>query len=544
MPPSAEDVQPDVSQLPAWEYYPTPRRTGMRIVGFTVIPALYKLVCIGAGCAGVYMAYRVPRALKDVSLVIYDKNPSLGGTWLENRYPGCACDIAAHHYSWSFELNPNWTSSYAGAEEIWRYQDAVADKYDCKKYMKFNTRITDASFDEKAGVWKLTGTGANGEAITDECEVLVSGMGALNSWKWPDIKGLEDFKGKKMHTAAWDQKYDLTGKTVACIGTGASAIQTIPKVQKVAAHLDVYQRSPVWVPSMLAGDTVTYTEAQKQRWRDHPEELKAFYDAFCDGSEDGFKLFMANSPGNKEWLATVLKRYETLIPDPAFRKKVTPDYDIGCRRITPHETYLQAIQEKNVDLIVEKIDHIVANGVVTKDGVLHPVDVLITATGFDTSFIPRVEITGLGGLTLKKAWSDISEGYLGTAVAQFPNYFMFLGPQTPIGQASLLPYMEAQGDYIMKCIEKMQVDSIKYMSPNVQVQREFNDWSQAYLKKTVWASSCSSWYKDAKGRNMAIWPGSAKHFINFLKTPRMEDYDLVYTKANRFENLLASGLTR
>ncbi|TPX37965.1 hypothetical protein SmJEL517_g00273 [Synchytrium microbalum] len=541
MPPSTENGVEEVDHQAAtepWIYVPKPVKH-------------VRVICIGAGCSGIYMSYAIPRKLKNVSLKVYEKNADLGGTWLENRYPGCACDVPSHGYSWSFALNPEWSRFYSQAEEIWKYQKSVAKRFDCEKYMTFNTKINEAVWDDKRGVWTLYGINeVTYDRVKDECEILISGMGALNTWRWPNIEGLDLFEGKLMHTALWDTKYSLEGKRVIVIGTGASSVQTVPTIQPIVSELILFQRHAGWIPpqadatGMAQGSNLEYTEEQKKYWRENPDKHKEFYENFNEGYETFFKTFMMNSPENVNWQRDVTNYYQTIIKDPSIRERLLPSYEIGCRRITPHTKYLQALQQKNVKLVTAGIKEITETGVRTVDGKLYEADVLVTATGFDTSFIPRVKIVGKNDISIQEAWMNVAEGYLGTAVCGFPNYYTILGPNTPIGQASLLPYMESQGDYIIQMISKMQDDAIKSFDPKKQVQKEFNEWTQYFLLRTVWQGGCASWYKTDTGANTAIWPGSSGHFRNFIVKPRFEDYEIVYDHKNRFEHLLGCGLTR
>ncbi|KAK0109702.1 hypothetical protein ONS95_002381 [Cadophora gregata] len=398
-----------------------------------------RLVCVGAGATGLQIAYKAERLLKDVTLQIYEKNSDIGGTWLESRYPGCTCDIPSHCYQFNWHRNPNWSSFYSGAEEIWRYLKEVATTYDLEKYVKFDTAVEKAVWQEEEGVWQLTLVSSDGSRFEDTCEVLVNGTGVLNAWKYPDIPGIKDFEGKLMHSARWDSAYDLKGKTVAVIGGGSSAVQIVPQIQPIVGKLIPFLRSPVWITPGLAakfagpgGTNFKYSLSQLKEFNTDPSAL----DKYCREMEGALnKRFTmlhneSEDQKNSRNLITDLMSKQ-LNNDPRLTSKIIPNFPLGCRRLIPGSGYLQSLTKENVSVITSSVAKFTKKGVIDETGLEHEVDVVICATGFNVSFVPQFEVIGRGGKSLKEEFGELPKTYLAVTAPEFPNLFCKFIPSCP-----------------------------------------------------------------------------------------------------------------
>ncbi|CZT08171.1 hypothetical protein WAI453_002217 [Rhynchosporium graminicola] len=511
-----------------------------------------RVVCVGAGATGLQIAYKAERLLKDVTLQIYEKNHDIGGVWLENRYPGCACDIPSHSYQFSWHRNPNWSNFYSGAEEIWRYFKDVATTYDLEKYVKFNTAVEKAVWQEEEGVWKITLVSSDGTRFEDTCEILVNGSGILNEWKYPDIPGIENFKGKLMHSAKWDSEYDLKGKTVATIGGGSSAIQIVPQIQPIVGKLIPFLRSPTWVtPGMGAkfagkgGTNFEYSPSQLKEFNTDP----GAYNKYCRDLEGElnrrFTLVHKGSQDQKkarELIANMMA--DQLNNDPKLTENIIPDFALGCRRMTPGSGYLQSLTQDNVTLVPSSVTRFTEKGVVDETGQEHEVDVVVCATGFNVSFVPRFEVIGRGGKSLKEEFGQLPKSYLAITAADFPNLFLILGSNSPTSHGSVLPIFDWHTRYMFSMIEKLQKENIKCFTPKPACVEEFFNYTHELMKRLTWSASCSSWFKMGKkdGPVTAVWAGSRLHYFELMKDVRWEDYDITYRSKNRFQ-FLGNGYT-
>lgn len=389
-----------------------------------------RVVCVGAGAAGLQIAYKAERTLENIDLQIYEKNSDIGGTWLENRYPGCTCDIPSHSYQFTWARNPNWSAYYAKSEEIWQYFKDVATKYDLEKYVQFKTTVESATWDEAAGQWRLRILTPEGTHEDDTCDVLISASGVLNSWKYPQIPGIELFKGKLMHSAKWDNSYDLTGKTVAVVGGGSSAVQVIPNIQPTVGKLFAFLRSPVWITTGFGakfagpgGTNFQYTAEQIKHFNENPEE----YHKYCRSVEGElnkrFNLMHIHSQDQKNSRNLIADIMREKLDNDKLAKKLVPEFALGCRRMTPGSGYLESLSKDNVEVIHESATRMTETGIVDESGVEHEVDVIICATGFDTSFTPHFEVNGRRGANIKEQFGDFPQGYLGITTENFPNLF-------------------------------------------------------------------------------------------------------------------------
>ena len=482
--------------------------------------AIHSVVIIGAGFGGLGMAIKL-KAQGQGDIVIIEKGGDVGGCWRDNTYPGAACDVPSHLYSFSFERYYPWSRRFAPQSEIFAYQQHCARKYDVYRHMRFNTEVAKASFDEAQGVWAITLT--NDETIF--ARILITATGQLNQPAYPKMPGIHDFKGAHFHSARWDHSVDLKGKTVAVIGTGASAIQFVPEVAKVAGKVMLFQRSAAHV---LAKPDRAYTEREHRMLKRFP----------ITQTLDRLKIYIANEArvlgftslqkamALFEWqFKQQLKKF---IKDPELREKLTPDYPIGCKRILMSNDYYPALAQDHVEVINQGISEVTATGVVDSEGKHHDVDVIIYGTGFQaTDFLTPMTITGRDGIALNDAWKDGAEAYLGISVNGFPNLFMLYGPNTNLGHNSIIYMLESQIHYVQQCIAAIDSQKLRSLEVRSLVQTNFNDRVQSKISDTVWNKGCHSWYKTESGKNTNNWPGFTFNYRRQTEKLDLNDYDIV-----------------
>ncbi|CAF3645406.1 unnamed protein product [Fusarium graminearum] len=501
-----------------------------------------KVRVIGAGYSGVYLGIRIPQRLRNIDLKIYDKNEGIGGTWWENRYPGCACDIPSHSYQYTFASNKAWSGFYAPSHEICDYINSVADKYGVRRFVYLQHKVTSAVWDDKKKKWNVTVLKHTGATITEEVDVVISARGGLNDISWPDIPGFNTFKGKKMHSAAWDQEYDFKNKKIGVIGGGSSSIQIVPELQKVeGAELSIFVRSKVWISNRFGENTMKSLGWDPSEIEISPERLKEFaknddeYIRFRKRVESDGNLVHSSSLKGSEMQKHFVAQFaettkQVLASRPDVLAAFQPDFGVGCRRLTPGPGYLEALIQPNVDFITTNIDSINEKGIkLTGDeGRQVDIDVLVCATGFDTSFTPPFPVIGKSGISIQDKFKPYPQSYITIAVDDFPNWFIMLGPNSALGAGSLTALVEAEGDYIIKCIRKLQKEDYASMMPKAARVGDFSEYIGEYFKKTVYLDSCKSWYKVGGGRGnriLALWPGSVMQALEVMRAPRWEDYD-------------------
>ena len=477
----------------------------------------FKVAILGAGFAGLCMGLKL-QARGETAFVILEKAPRVGGTWRENIYPGSGCDIPSHLYSYSFEPNPDWPEIFSAQPDILGYIEDVVEKRALSKHLRFNAEVTTATWDDEAGFWRI-GL-ADGTSVT--AETFVTAWGQLNRPKVPPIAGRDSFAGAAFHSAQWDSSVDLTGKRVAVIGNGASAVQFVPKVAKVAGSLTLFQRSPNWiVPRMNR----PYTAEEKARFRAQPEVMAKVRGDIFEMAEARLEAKRAGTAPVEE-VPIPLAHLQAQVADPALRAKLTPDYEIGCKRVLISNDFYPALTRPNVALVTEAIARMTPRGVVDAQGIEHPADVVIYATGFETrSFVGDTGITGVGGLRLSDVWIDGPEAYLGLSVTGFPNLFMLYGPNTNLGHNSIIFMIEAQADYVLQAL-----DAIAQAGPlcvKQEVADAYNVELQKALAVTPWAGSCTSWYKTADGRILNNWPHTARAYARAVERFEVEDYEMM-----------------
>jgi cation diffusion facilitator CzcD-associated flavoprotein CzcO len=476
-----------------------------------------RVAILGAGVSGLCTGIQLLRAGVS-SFTIFEKSERVGGTWWDNQYPGAACDVPSHLYCYSFEPNPDWTRKFSPQAEIQRYLARCAETYGLLPHIRFRTEVAGASFDERAGVWRIRL--ANGEVVT--ANVLVSGVGQLNRPHVPDLPGLADFEGVTFHSARWNAAHDMTGRNVAVIGNGASAIQLVPPVARQARKLTIFQRSANWV--VPRGD-YAYGERAKRVFRAFPWLLRLYRWFFYWQLEKNFLAFRGDGffarrfeKGARAWL-------EQSVPDPELRRVLTPDYRIGCKRILIDDDFYPALARSNVEVETGEIARITRDAIETKDGRRHAVDTIVFATGFETtSFLAPMQIEGLGGRKLEEVWRPGAEAYLGLTVAGFPNFFLLYGPNTNLGHNSIIFMIECQVGYVVRCVRELARRGLRWLDVRPEVQEGYNAALQRELAQTAWAAGCKSWYKTAAGKVTNNWSSWTVRYWWRTRRPNFEDF--------------------
>lgn len=475
---------------------------------------------LGAGFGGLCMAIKL-REAGNHDFVILEKGPEVGGTWRDNTYPGAACDVQSHLYSYSFEGKPDWSQRYAPWQEIQSYLLDTTEKHGIRPFVLFEQEVKAARFDATSGRWELET--AKGLRISARHFVMASGP--LHEPSIPDLPGLGSFAGRVFHSARWDHDYDLRDKRVISIGTGGSAIQYVPEIAPEVKHLSVFQRTPAWV---FPRDDRAYTKLERTLFGKAPAVRKLHR----------AQLYWANE--SRVWplfhpkLAWPIQQLARLhiwrnVNDPALARRLTPDYTMGCKRILISNAYYPTFNRANVELVTSRIREVNPHGIVTDDGVQHPADCIILGTGFVTdprAYMKGFECTGLGGRDLLRTWRAGAEAYYGISVSGYPNMYQLLGPNTLLGHNSVIFMIEAQVRFIMDCMHRLRQRGAGYACVRASAQAEFNRSVQEELDGTAWVSGCQSWYQQADGRNFSIWPWSTWKY--WLSTRHMNEGDFEF----------------
>ncbi|HET6167627.1 MAG TPA: NAD(P)/FAD-dependent oxidoreductase [Marmoricola sp.] len=483
-----------------------------------VLPDRVRILVVGAGFAGLGAAIKLDEAGQSDFLVL-DKGATVGGTWRDNTYPGAACDVPSQLYSFSFAPNPEWSRSFSPQPEIQAYLEDVARRSGVLDRFRFGVVVEDAAWDDDDQVWRVSTSAGSVTA-----DIVISGSGGLSEPKLPEINGIDDFAGEIFHSARWNHDYDLTGKRVAVIGTGASAIQIVPEIAEKVAHLDVYQRTAPWV---IPRNDRQYTRFERLAFRHVPFFQKAYRTAIYWGREAYVPAFTLQPKLAAPARAAALANIRKGISDPALRKAVTPHFQIGCKRILISNTYYPTLDRDDVELVTDGIARITPTGIVTKDGTEREIDCLIVATGFYTTDQPIAHhVKGRDGRTLADVWSEHGmASYKGTTTAGFPNLFQVVGANTGLGHSSMVFVIESQIAYILSAIEQMDARGIATVEPRADVQSAWNDDLQRRMARTVWSTGgCASWYLDEHGRNTTLWPRTTFAFRGLLSRFDLDKY--------------------
>ena len=477
----------------------------------------------GAGFSGLGMAIQLRLKMPEATFLIVEKGHDIGGTWYENHYPGCACDIPSHLYSFSFEQNPEWTRMFAGQVEIQSYLKRCAQKYDLMPHIRVGTRLREAVWDEAAACWRAV----TEDALKIEARAFVSGVGALHIPNYPELPGLETFQGPAFHSAHWDHSVDLTGKNVAVIGTGASSIQFVPEIAKQVGRLQLFQRTPAWIIPRL---DYALAEKWKKRFRRSPLVGWAFRQFIFWLLEIRVLGFLGNRWMRNQGAKLARRHLEAQVPDPALRSALAPNYEMGCKRVLLSSDFYPALMRPNVELVTAPIAEVKVHSIVTTDGRERPADILIFGTGFRISEILHdIRVIGRDGMKLNEQWRERPRAFFGITMAGFPNFFVLLGPNTGLGHNSVVLMVEAQVQYVISCLKLLRKRSKRALDLRAGRLEDFMARVDRRLAKTVWqAGGCRSWYQDQKtGLNVAIWPGSVVEYA--LRTRRAAETDYQFT---------------
>lgn len=482
-----------------------------------------RVVIAGAGMSGMLMGIQLKRAgIEDFT--IYEKAQEVGGTWRENTYPGLSCDVPAHYYSYPFELNPEWTQLFAKGPEIQKYLRFVADKYDLRRHIKFGCELVDGSHDGTRWQVKVDAkTGEVEQSSTDSADILVSACGVLHHPGYPEIPGLEDFLGTSFHSSRWPESLDLTGKRIGLIGTGSTGVQIITELGKQGHDLSVFQRTAQWVFPLPNRKYLGF-----ERWllRHVPYLNKVVHRVH----EFLFEQFFAQAVVEDGWQRRLVNRLSrwnlNRVKDPELKRKLTPSYQPMCKRLVVSGSFYTSVQKDNVAVVDTDIEKIVPEGVLTRDGTLHKLDVLVMASGFKAhDFMRPMELRTQNGNTLSELWDERTKAYRSIALPGFPNFFMLQGPKSPVGNFSLISIAQTQTDYIMDCIRLWQKGEFSTMAPIARVSEQLEDELSNAMEGTVWVTGCNSWYLDENGIP-DTWPSTPARFRDYLRSPKLDEYEL------------------
>ncbi|MDA9623530.1 NAD(P)/FAD-dependent oxidoreductase [Rhodobiaceae bacterium] len=498
---------------------------------------VYDSIILGAGISGIGMAVNLLKA--DISsFLVLEKKGAVGGTWRDNTYPGLCCDVASHFYAFSFELNPNWSKKYPEQTEILDYLEMVTEKYKIKPHIKFNTEVVKAEFDSKESLWDVFISDGN----IYKTKTLVSGLGQLNKPTKPLFEGSDKFVGPSFHSAEWDHSCDLKGKKVGVIGTGPSAVGFIPKIAENVEELIIFQRTPNWI---LPKPDRKFNNIEKWLLKNMPffgkiyryyeylmserlyfaffvkqNKISSMFERIISNLTTGFKINNMSSmyqQGQKMLL-------DAQISDELLRKKLTPNYPVGCKRVIPTNDFFPTLERENVFLETKSISRFNEDSIVTDDGKKNNVDVIIYGTGFETNvFISPVKIIGQDNIDLDDVWINGAEAYKGVMVSEFPNFFMCYGPNTNTGHVSIIFMIENQIKFIIKSLKLIKRKNLKHIDVKQRAMNDYNLAIQKKLSTTVWAASCQSWYKTSEGKILNNFPGFGFEYYLMMSNYKYND---------------------
>ena len=478
-----------------------------------------RFAIIGAGMSGILSAIKLREAGFD-DFTVYEKGARPGGTWRENTYPGIACDVPSHLYSYSFAVNPEWSHHFSPGAEIQAYFEKVARDYDVEGFIHFDTEITRCEF--RDGRWSL----ATADGPCDEVDFVIAATGVLHHPSYPDIEGLERFEGALFHSARWDHGVPLVARRIGIIGTGSTAVQITASLVDEVKHLCLFQRTAQWI---MPQENQAYTREEKRNFRENPAQIFKLRDEISTLFAENFSnaVVDADSPQMKLIEETCLKNLETSVSDPVLRDKLRPDYRAACKRLVISPDFYQAIQKRNAELVTSGISSVEAKGVRTQDGRLHELDVLVLTTGFRVDrFMRPIQLIGRHGKSLEDAWIKRPTAYLSISIPDFPNFFMLNGPNGPVGNFSLIEVAELQIAYILQLINLRRDGRCRHLCASREALDRFDEERTAAARKTVWTTGCRSWYLDDRGIP-AAWPWTFDRFREAMLRPDLDAYELI-----------------
>lgn len=488
------------------------------------LPESVRVLVVGAGFAGIAAASRILEEDPGADVVIIERAGDVGGTWRDNTYPGCACDVPTSLYSFSFAPSPDWTHTFARQPEIYRYLRGVVDKSGLRDRIVTDCELTGATWDGVRSVWNVETS--KGSVTAD---VVVAATGALSTPKFPQVPGLEKFAGTMFHSATWNHDHDLTGERVAVIGTGASAVQFVPEIADRTARLTVFQRTPAWVVPRLDR---TLGRIEKALYRRFPASQKAVRGVIY-GYREAYVTALAHHPKVLPLVTNVAKVHlRRQVKNPAKRAALMPDFMLGCKRMLLSNDWLKTLDRDDVDLVASGLTEITENSVIDADGNAHQVDTIIFATGFTPTEPPVSHaLVGTDGRTLAEHWAGSPNAFKGTTVHGFPNLFLMYGPNTNLGHSSIVYMLESQANYVVSALAQLEERRLASVEVTEHAQRQYNSWIHDSLDGTVWnTGGCSSWYLDSEGKNPVMWPTYTFRFRNSTRTFDMSQYTGVPAK--------------
>lgn len=488
-------------------------------MGRTSVSGKPSVAIIGTGFGGLGMAIQLKKAGFD-DIAIFEKAGDVGGCWRDNTYPGAACDIPSHLYSFSFEIKTDWSRRYAPQPEILQYLRHCARSYDVYRHVRFHTEVQGASFDEAEGRWTIELS----DGTTHEADVLVSAAGQLNRPAYPRIPGIESFTGEMFHSATWNHDFDLAGKKVAVIGTGASAIQFVPRIAPLVGELMLFQRA---APHVMPKPDYAYPAPVRAAFSRIPGLRRLSRWAAYWLHEPRALAFTRYPQLAAPFHRRCMRYLRSKVADSRLRRELTPTEAIGCKRVLLANDYYQALVRPNADVVTSAITEIRPEGLLTDDGRVHEVDAIILGTGFQaTDFLAPMRITGRDGCELNEVWRDGAEAHLGITVSGFPNLFLLYGPNTNLGHISVVLMLEAQIGYATQAVKRLARGDVRWLDVRADVQDAFNAEVQERVKATVWDRGCTSWYKTASGKNTNNWPGFSFEYRRRTRRLNEGDYHL------------------
>ncbi|KUI58951.1 Putative sterigmatocystin biosynthesis monooxygenase stcW [Cytospora mali] len=512
-----------------------------------------KVICVGAGASGLCLAYKLQRSFKNHSLTIYEKNPSVGGTWFENKYPGCACDVPSHNYVWSFEPKADFSSVYVSSAEIQAYFENFVEKYHLDRYLKLSHTVEKTTWVDsgREGRWEVVARDLiTGQVVQDWCHILVHATGYLNAPTWPKVPGLDEYDGIKVHSANYDPSILLEGKNVLLIGSGSTAVQILPAIQPVVKTVTIFIRSPTWVLPDISTEARRFTREEIQRFVREPQTVLELRQSNERTMNSIFSVYLRDTVLQQQCRALLETEMKKILDHEETEGKLIPKFAVGCKRVVPSGfRYLRALKEENVKVVYSGVQSFTRYGVISDSGSSHEGDIAICATGFDTSYISRYPIYGYSGRNLQVEWAESCQsipGYMGVGVSEFPNTFTLLGPYSPVSNGPTLVAIEAQADYICSFIDRYQTEPAIYsFHPKADACADFRAQVGEFMNdRAVWTDNCRNSHNNHTigGRTPTTWPGSTLHYLEAIREVRWEDWEVRYV-GNRF-SWLGNGISQ